>query len=151
MIGEFSNTVLMDTNDKETTLGAVLDGHKGRVVYLDLWSLTCPPCIKSMPFAETLRNKLENEPIDFIFLTVDVHTPDLWERVFKTTRTDIGHYLLKNRFESQMLKYMGVNFIPVYMIFDKEGQIADVNALSPMSLQGGSNDLEAKLRSIANQ
>ena len=49
-----------------------------------------------------------------------------------------------------MLKFMGVNYLPVYMIFDKEGQIADVNAPSPMSLQNGSNDLETKLRSIAN-
>lgn len=151
LIPEFSNTVLKDINNRATTLGTVLEGHKGRVVYLDLWSLTCGPCLKAMPFAETLRSKLSDEPIDFIFLTLDTFTPDLWKRVFETTRTDKRHYLLEKRFDSQMLKFMGVNYLPIYMIFDKEGQIADINAPSPISLQNGSNELETKLRTLARE
>jgi len=151
LIDEFTNTILVDTNGNKTTLGAVLDEHKGRVVYIDLWSLTCGPCLRAMPFAGLLRSKLSDEPIDYIFLSLDTYTPDLWKKVFETTGTETGHYLLKNRFDSQMLQYMGINYLPVYMIFDKEGQIVDVDALSPISLQDGSTELEATLRSIANK
>mgnify|MGYP000061137539 CR=1 FL=1 len=48
-----------------------LQQYKGKVVYLDFWATWCPPCKKSMPFLNTLRNELQGQGFEIIAINVD--------------------------------------------------------------------------------
>jgi thiol-disulfide isomerase/thioredoxin len=50
---------------KPVTLG----DFKGKVVFLNLWSTTCAPCVAEMPSIERLRESLKNEPVVFFAVT----------------------------------------------------------------------------------
>ena len=54
-----------DMSHKEVSLS----DYKGKVVLLNLWSITCPPCIDEVPYLESLYQKLKEEK-DFHLLTV---------------------------------------------------------------------------------
>jgi len=48
-----------------------LQQYKGKVVYLDFWATWCPPCKKSMPFLNALRNELQGQGFEIIAINVD--------------------------------------------------------------------------------
>lgn len=54
-----------DLDQKEVSLS----DYKGKVVLLNLWSITCPPCIEEIPYLESLYQKMKGNE-DFHLLTV---------------------------------------------------------------------------------
>jgi len=54
-----------DMSHKEVSLS----DYKGKVVLLNLWSITCPPCIDEVPYFESLYQKMKDNQ-DFHLLTV---------------------------------------------------------------------------------
>lgn len=45
--------------------------YKGQVVFLNLWATWCGPCRAEMPGIQGLYNKLKNENIRFVMLSID--------------------------------------------------------------------------------
>ena len=45
----FQKTMLRDTADTALSFGEMLARYRGSVVYIDVWSLSCAPCIAEMP------------------------------------------------------------------------------------------------------
>ncbi|GAF05892.1 TlpA family protein disulfide reductase [Saccharicrinis fermentans] len=143
---EFANTILLDTMNQELTFSEMMKEHKGKIVYLDLWSTRCRPCVAEMPYSKKLKEKLKDEPIAFVFISVEASDSKKWNEVFKTTLTKENHYVFKNEFRSKMLDFMEINGVPTYMIFDKKGQLLDYNAERPSWGQF----TERRLRKLAN-
>ena len=54
-----------DMSHKEVSLS----DYQGKVVLLNLWSITCPPCIDEVPYLESLYQKMKDNE-DFHLLTV---------------------------------------------------------------------------------
>src|SRR5699024_145364 len=49
-----------------------LEKFKGKVLFINLWSSWCPPCLAEMPTIETLYNKVsDNEDIKFLLISLD--------------------------------------------------------------------------------
>ncbi len=128
---EFENTVLLDTANQEITFGQLMNKYKGKVVYLDIWSSWCGPCVQEMPFSKELKEKFKDKPIEFIYLSCEFSDSQNWDKVFKITQTNENHYVLKNEFRSRMLDFMEINSVPTYMLFDKEGKLTTYRAPRP--------------------
>ena len=128
---EISNTLLKDTGNVQLTFGEMMDQYKGKVVYLDLWSMGCGPCRVSMPHAKKLREKLQDQPIEFVYATVDDLSRYNWDQIFEVSLTDHNHYVLEKGFNSRLHNFMEINWVPCYMIFDKNGHLTDFNADRP--------------------
>ena len=47
--GDVSHYVFKDTADNECTFAAL----KGKYVFLDIWSMSCGPCLREMAYLET--------------------------------------------------------------------------------------------------
>lgn len=146
---EFAQTILEDTSKTEISFGEMMDKHQGKVVYLDIWGLGCGPCRVAMHYSRMLKEKLAGLPVDFIYLTTDRYNKKLWQDVFELTMTRENHYRLKNGFNAQFLKYMEINWVPCYMIFDREGKLYDFNADRPTRMvEKHETDLERTLRQL---
>jgi len=131
---EFSETVLLDTSNQKITFGELMASFKGKVVYLDMWSMGCGPCRAAMPFSKQLKEKLEGQPIEFVYISLDKIEKEGWEEVFQVTFTNKNHYVFENGFNSRLNKFMEINWVPNYMIFDKEGNLIEFNASFPRPL-----------------
>jgi thiol-disulfide isomerase/thioredoxin len=151
---EFSETLLKDTSEIQLTFGEMMKKYKGKVVYLDIWSLGCAPCIAAMPYSKKLKEKLSGLPIEFIYISQDAPNKDLWKNISEKTFTRENQYRMVNYQwgTSRMLKFMEINWVPCYMIFDKEGKLIDFNADSPFGTdEGAVTILEMTLKELASK
>ena len=147
---EFINTLLKDTSGMQLTFGEMMEKYKGKVVYIDFWGMGCGPCRGAMPYAKKLKEKLVDMPVEFVYVSVEKIKNNNWEKVFEVTFTEKNHYVLENRFDSRLHKFMEINWVPSYMIFDKDGRLIDFNADRPSkSIERGETELEKTLRDLA--
>ncbi len=150
---EFDETMLEDTTNTKLTFGEMMDKYKGKVVYLDIWSLNCGPCRASMPYSKELKERLTGLPIEFVYIAQDPPGNDVWKKIFNVSLTKDNHYrMVKHDWgTSRMLKFMEINWVPCYMIFDKQGHLIDFNADGPYVSQNGESRIEMKLKELANK
>ena len=130
---ECGKTVLLDTLNHETTINKVLSESKGKVIYLDIWSLGCGPCRKAMSFSKKLKEKLKDYPIEFIYITVDNYSDKLWDEVFKVTQTHNNHYRFAKGFDSRLHNLWNIMSVPTYILIDKEGKLVSYKAERPFN------------------
>lgn len=53
-----------------------IDAYRGKVVLIDFWATWCPPCKRSMPFFNDLRNELADSEFEIIAVNVDEDAED---------------------------------------------------------------------------
>lgn len=115
--GEFDyqfNLIDLDGNAKS---GADL---KGKVVFLNLWATWCGPCKAEMPGIHSLYQKMKDQPIEFVMLSVDR----------PSTQNKVVSYLKNNEYtfpvymlSGQVPEILQVPSIPTTYIIDKNGKI----------------------------
>lgn len=148
---EFSQTLLTDSEGHLLTFGEMMKQHQGKVVYLDIWSLSCFPCCGAMPGSKLLRKKLAGLPVVFIYLVPD-NSLSQWKNIVNLTGTSENHYQLSKGLNSRLLRAMTLFWVPVYMIFDKQGHLVSYRAPSPSDVkENETNDLEEQLRRLAEE
>lgn len=132
---EFANTILADTANNQLLFDEMLESYKGNIVYMEVWSLSCAPCIRSMPTSRMLEKEIGNLPVKFVYLTTDKLNDNLWEHVFKASLTKENHYRLVNGTNSRMNKFMNSTLVPWFLLFDKQGNLLDFRAEEPYSIK----------------
>lgn len=143
---EFKLSAVENTKGEKLDFGKMMEKYKGKVIYLDMWDLACAPCREEMPYAKKLKEKFKGQPVEFIYLTLDEKSDKLWEQVYKVTQTEENQYRLQNGFQSRLFTFMNMNWVPSYMIFDKEGKLVDYVAPRPSN-----RGLEKQLLELANK
>jgi thiol-disulfide isomerase/thioredoxin len=96
------------------------DQYKGKVVFINLWATWCGPCKAEMPGIQSLAEKLKNEPVEFVMLSVDK----------EVALPKVTTYLEKNEYTFPVFMSQGylpgqlrVPSIPTTFIVSKEGKI----------------------------
>lgn len=146
---EFAETLLIDTCGNEITFSELMNGFKGKVVYVDFWGWGCGPCIAAMPYAKELKTQLAEVPVEFVYLSVTSFNKKTWKRAFEVTSTKKNQYAFKKGFDNRLYQFMGVNWVPYYLMFDKEGSLVNLQAGRPS--KNGNVKLEKELRDLANK
>jgi len=147
----FIETIIIDTSNTNLSFEDMLDKYKGKVVYLDIWSLRCAPCISAMPHSKALKERLVGLPIEFVYIAQDPPSPNVWNEIFKVTATDENHYRMDDHIwgTAKMLQFMEIDWVPCYMIFDKQGKLIDFNANRPYVQENNESALETRLKQLA--
>lgn len=106
-----------------------LSDYKGKVILLDFWQTTCSSCLKEIPYANKLEDKMKAK--DFVMLDI----------CFGTNRNDWHKILQKKGWHGIHLYSEDMNMFhdnynleyvfPQYVLIDKEGKIVTTNARMP--------------------
>jgi len=122
---------LVDPKGNETDLKSIIAEQNGKVVYVDFWASWCAPCIKEMPGSKALQAELANEDITFIYLSTDRNSKP-WANAIDKHKLNSGlHYRILNADNSKAMEELSVQFIPRYMIYNKEGILINKDAPRP--------------------
>lgn len=79
------------------TLGQLLHGWKGKVVYVDFWASWCAPCVVEMPASHALAAELKDKGVEFVYISLDTDR-DKWLKGMDTHRVRNNTYLVQTAF-----------------------------------------------------
>ena len=120
-------------NDKGQFLTNLIQNkYKGKVVYVDFWATWCSPCLQEFPHSKLLHDKLSQLDIVFLYVCSDSEEK-AWKKVIEHYNLKGDHILLNNDQFSYIRKEYQIPGFPTYLIFNKNGQLADKNAPRPSS------------------
>lgn len=120
----------MNTPDGKTVR---LSDLRGKAIYLDIWATWCGPCLKEIPFMAKLAEHYKGDSmIEIINISVDSNQK-AWRELLKKDQPQWSQFIVPGDFNSLLLKLYGINGIPRFMMFDKDGRIIDINAPRPSS------------------
>lgn len=115
----------VDLNDKKVKLS----DFKGKTTVIDFWATWCSPCKAEMPSMQELEKKY-GEKINFVSVA-------LWcdKEGWKTMATDYGfkYNMFLDKGEEKQIKDYAVQFVPRYVVIDKDQKILDADAPRPSS------------------
>ena len=112
-----------------------LSQFKGKVVYIDFWASWCGPCHGEMPHSKELHGKLtdkQKKNIIFLYISIDA-SEDAWKKAVEQIGMEGVVTISPGNWDSEVVKFFGINSIPRYMIMDKLGNIVDKDAKRPSS------------------
>ncbi len=113
-----------------------LSDFKGKYVYMDIWATWCGPCKVQIPFMKELEKQFHDAPIQFVSISVDSEEDKpLWAKMVR--ENDMSGVQLFAGKENNFGYDYKIQYIPTFIILDKEGNIVLENAPAPMDHQSG--------------
>ncbi|WP_282629006.1 TlpA family protein disulfide reductase [Empedobacter sedimenti] len=123
---------LSDINGKRFDLA----DFKGKYVYIDIWATWCGPCKVQIPFMKQLEEQFRDAPIHFVSISLDkLEDKPVWEKMVRENQMS-GVQLFAGRESNFGFDYK-IEYIPTFIILDKEGNIMIDRAPAPMDYQTG--------------
>ncbi len=120
---------------------------KGKVIYIDFWTTWCGPCLGEIPHLKKMEEKLHNEDIAFVSISID-EDKEVWEKMVREKELG-GYQLFANEgWETDIVKSYAFKGIPYFVIIDKEGRIVNANASRPSSPKTSAKLLELAKKDI---
>jgi thiol-disulfide isomerase/thioredoxin len=127
---QFSEAAL---NDEFVTLNGdsmlfknILETHKGSTVFIDVWASWCKDCLKGLPSVKVLQ--AEHPEVDFVYLSLD-KTQKAWKKGIERLEIKGDHYFMQSGWKGAMGTFLDLDWIPRYMIIDKQGEIKVFKAI----------------------
>lgn len=119
-------TKLTTTENKDISFEDILKQNEGKVVVIDVWASWCSDCIKSMPQVKTLKNNYPD--VAFVNLSCD-KTHDAWLNGIEKHEVTGENYLIKDGMKGEFGKSIKLDWIPRFIVVDKNGKIALFRAI----------------------
>ncbi len=127
---QFSTEAL---NDEFVTLDgtsvlfkSILEKHEGKTIFIDVWASWCKDCLKGLPSVKALQ--AEYTDVDFVYLSLD-KTQDAWKKGVERLEIKGDHYFMQSGWKGAMGTFLDLDWIPRYMIIDKQGAIKVFKAI----------------------
>lgn len=124
---------IVDLNDEKhasLTLNDVLKKYKGNVIYLDFWASWCGPCKREMPYSSKLKEEFKGKDVVFVYMSTDKNAAQ-WESMIAQLDITGENYRASDKVKQEIVKQFNLQYIPRYVLINKEGKVADENAKRP--------------------
>lgn len=129
---EFSTEALSEKvvayDGNEMQFQEILDKQKGKVVVIEFWASWCSDCVKAMPKIKALQ--AENPMVDYVFISLDKNA-EKWKSGIEKHELKGQHYWISDidGMKGSFGKAVNLDWIPRYIIVDKNGKIALYRAI----------------------
>ena len=127
---QFSEAALNDefvTLNGDTVLfKTILEKHLGNTVFIDVWASWCKDCLEGLPSVKELQAK--HPKVDFVYLSLD-KTQKAWKKGIDRLEIKGDHYFMQSGWKGAMGTFLDLDWIPRYMIIDKQGAIKVFKAI----------------------
>lgn len=123
---ESLKTKLSATDKKDITFEKILKKHKGKTVVIEVWASWCSDCVKAMPQIKELKAKYPE--VAFVNLSCD-KTHDAWLSGIEKHAVSGDNYLIKDGMKGAFGKSIQLDWIPRFIVVDKNGKIALFRAI----------------------
>ncbi len=104
----------------------ILKKHTGRVTVIEIWASWCSDCVKAMPKIKETQNEFKN--IDYIFISMD-KSFEQWHDGIEKHELIGEHYWVTDGMKGEFGKSIDLDWIPRYIILDKNGKIITYRAI----------------------
>ncbi|WP_452219488.1 TlpA family protein disulfide reductase [Lacinutrix salivirga] len=120
----FSTEALEDTfstlEGESISFKNILENNKGETILIDVWASWCADCIKGLPKVKDIQTKYPN--VQYVFLSLD-KDHQKWKKGIKKYGISGQHYFMDSGWDGPFGKFIDLDWIPRYMIVDKNGEI----------------------------
>ncbi|MGW8121126.1 TlpA family protein disulfide reductase [Roseivirga echinicomitans] len=134
VINTNSDLSLISNSESIQLLSEVIknDRDSTQFFYIDFWASWCAPCRKAMPSSEEKRKFYEGKEVKFIYISLD-RDKEKWQiaSLSHHLETYENSYLLINPEEQRFIKDLEIDFIPRYLILNRDGVVVEPNAPGP--------------------
>ncbi|WP_299711111.1 TlpA disulfide reductase family protein [uncultured Tenacibaculum sp.] len=113
-------------DNKKITFEKILEKYKGQKIVIDVWASWCSDCLESLPTIKSIQRKHPN--VVFLFLSIDYTLSDLQAGI-KKYDVQGEHYLLPSGWDGNFADFLGLSWMPRYLVVDENGGIAVFNAV----------------------
>ena len=120
-----------------------LEELQGSIVYIDIWTTSCGPCIQEMPEIKKLQNDFKGKDIKFVSLGLDSPRVRL-EQILQKNQIE-GIKLYDPEKDEEIMSKYAVTGFPRYVMLDREGKIIDHMAKRPSN-----PELKEQLNTLLN-
>ena len=118
--------------DAEGKMVSLYD-FKGKVVLVDVWATWCGPCRGEIPHLKKLEKEMHDKDVVFMSVSLDEEKDkQTWLDCIKEEELG-GVQLFAGGWKTPIAEAYGIEGIPRFMVFDKQGNIVDVHAPRPSS------------------
>lgn len=121
MAPEFTHT---DASEWINSEPLTMEGLRGKVVLLDIWTFDCWNCYRSFPWLKALEKRYEAQGLQVI----GIHTPEFeHEKVRTNIEAKVAEFglphpvMIDNDFS--YWKALGNRYWPTYYLIDKQGRL----------------------------
>lgn len=113
------SAIKLDVRQQATDPAISLEHYRGKVVLIDFWASWCPPCRRSLPAFESLRERLGAQHFEVLAINVDEEPEE--GRAF-LSQLQISYPVLKDS-QGELARLFAVEAMPVSYVVDKKGLI----------------------------
>ena len=119
---------LINIDGNETMFKEILEQHKGKTIVIEFWASWCGDCVKAMPKIKSLQSNFSE--VDFVFISLDKSFEKFKLGVEKHELKG-SHYWINDAdgMKGKFGKSVDLDWIPRYIIIDKEGKIVTYRAI----------------------
>lgn len=98
----------------------ILDNHKGRQIFVQIFASYCPVSEKS--FADVVRFQKQNSQKAYVFISVD-HSYYDWKRALVRIKPKGYFYYLPKKENSLLAKFLKLKSVPRFLKINEQGRI----------------------------
>ena len=123
---------LINLQDESVSFKSILEQHKGNTIFIDVWASWCKDCLKGLPGVKTLQQTYPE--VDFIYLSLDKSKP-AWKKSIDRLDIQGDHFYMQSGWKGALGNFLGLDWIPRYLIIDENGVIKVFNAIETTDIK----------------
>ena len=117
---------LIASDNSEILFHDILNRYKGKTIVVEVWASWCSDCVKAMPKLKDLQAKYTDA--SYVFISMD-KSYDKWLAGIDKHELKGDHYWATDGMKGEFGKSIDLDWIPRYIIIDKNGKIATYRAI----------------------